>query len=80
MDKIAETVAETEMTLDDMAQAMTDALSAIVIAVAKQVDAKKLAADLKQLADEADQHGEGKSAGLLDELVRALEQRVTKTN
>lgn len=69
-----------KLTNEDVLQAMTDALGALAIAVSRQVDAGQLAKDLRALADEANAIGHGPSAGLLDEMVRAVEKRAAHPN
>ena len=61
---------------DEEMQAITNALGAVVAAVARQVDAARLIADLRVAADQYALDGKGPSAGLLDELVRNVESRI----
>lgn len=68
-----------ELTNEDVLQAVTDALGGLALALGKQVDAAKLAADLRKLADDAERLGQGPSAGLLDEMARTVEVRLLKT-
>lgn len=63
---------------EDVLQAFTDALGGLALALAKQIDPAKLAADLRALADAAERAGAGPSAGLLDEIARTVEVRVLK--
>jgi hypothetical protein len=65
-----------ELTREQEMQAYTDALGAIVTAVAWQVDPIRLLADLKLLAGISAKAGNGPSAGLIDELARTVERRV----
>lgn len=69
-----------KLTNEAVLQAMTDALGGLAVAMAKQVNAEQLAGDLRTLADEAAAMGHGPSAGLLDEMVRAVEKRVSRKN
>lgn len=64
------------LTRDEEMQAYTDALGAIVTALAMQLDPVRLVADFRLLADIADRAGHGPSAGLIDELARTVENRV----
>ena len=64
------------LTREEELQAYTDALGAIVTAVAWQLDPVRMIADLKLLSDFADRAGHGPSAGLIDELGRTIEHRV----
>jgi len=66
------------LTDNEMLQAYTDALRAIVTAVAWQVDPVRFYADLQALADLADKAGHGPSAGLIDELARTVAIRVLR--
>jgi hypothetical protein len=65
-----------KLTHEEEMQAYTDALGAIVTALAWQVDAIRLYADLQVLADVAAKAGHGPSAGLIDELARTVQHRV----
>lgn len=65
-----------KLTREEELQAYTDALGALVTAVAWQLDPIRLLADLKVLANVADKAGHGPSAGLIDELARTVEVRV----
>ena len=67
-----------KLTRDEELQAYTDALRAIVTAVAWQVDPIRLYADLKALANLSANAGHGPSAGLIDVLVQTVEQRTLK--
>lgn len=60
------------LTRDQEMQGYLDALGAIVIAVSFQIDPVRLLADIRALANQAEKAGHGPSAGLLDELARAL--------
>lgn len=61
-----------ELTREEELQAYSDALGAIVICLARQLDSSQLIADLKQMADIAAKRGKGPSAGLIDELARTV--------
>lgn len=63
---------------EEVLQAFTDAIGGLALALAKQIDAAKLAADLRTLANDADKLGMGPSAGLLDEIARTVEVRMLK--
>jgi hypothetical protein len=65
-----------ELTREQEMKAYTDALGAIITVMAWQLDPIRLFADLKVLANLSEKAGHGPSAGLIDELVRAVEQRV----
>lgn len=67
-----------KLTDQEAIQAITDALGGLAIALGKQVDATKLANDLRTLADEAERAGMGPSAGLIDEVARTVEVRCIK--
>lgn len=67
-----------ELTNEEILQAFTDAIGGLAVALGKQVDAGRLAADLRKLADETKQLGHGPSAGLLDEVARTIEVRLIK--
>lgn len=69
-----------QLTDQDTLQAITDALGGIAIALSKQLDAKRLTTDLRALADEAMEAGNGPSAGLIGEIARAVEARTTQLN
>jgi hypothetical protein len=71
---------EEKLTDEEVLQAFTDAIGGLAVALARQIDAKRLADDLRLLADEADKAGYGPSAGLLDEIARTVEVRMPKTN
>lgn len=64
-----------KLTNEEILQAFTDAIGGLAVALGKQVDPAKLAADLRKLADEANQLGHGPSAGLIDEIARTVERR-----
>lgn len=64
------------MTHEEEMQAITDALGAIVTALAWQSDPIRLFADLQALANHAENAGHGPSAGLIDALARTVERRV----
>ena len=68
--------AQLRLTREEELQAYTDALGAIVTALAWQVDPVRLIADLKVLANIAENAGHGPSAGLIDKLGRTVEIRV----
>lgn len=61
---------------EEVLQAFTDAIGGLALALAKQMDATKLAADLRTLANDAETLGHGPSAGLLDEVARTVEVRL----
>ena len=61
---------------EEVLQAFTDAIGGLALALAKQIDAAKLAADLRTLANDAEKLGHGPSAGLLDEVARTVEVRM----
>lgn len=65
-----------ELSHEEELQAITDALAAIATAAARQLDAGRFVADLRLLADAADQAGKGPSAGLIDEISRGVERRL----
>ena len=67
-----------ELTNEEILQAFTDAIGGLAVALGRQIDPKKLAADLRTLADEAERVGTGPSAGLLDEIARTVEVRCVK--
>lgn len=67
-----------ELTREEELQAYTDALGAIVTAIASQLDAPRLVTDLRLLADIAERAGHGPSAGLIDEMARVVDRRVLK--
>ncbi|MBK5915133.1 hypothetical protein CCR84_12540 [Rhodocyclus purpureus] len=69
-----------KLTDQEAIQAITDALGGLAIALGEQVDPARLAADLRRLADEAEQRGQGPSAGLLDEIARTVEARLPDRN
>lgn len=64
-----------ELTRDEEMQAYVDALGAIVTAVAWQLDAKRLAVDLKALAVVTEQAGHGPSSDLIHDLAHTVEVR-----
>ena len=64
-----------KLTNEEILQAFTDAIGGLAVALARQIDPERLAADLRSLADEAERAGQGPSAGLLDEIARTVEQR-----
>lgn len=66
------------LTRDEELQAYTDAIGALALAMAWQLDTARLIADLRALANLADQHGHGPSAGLIDHLVQRIETIVLK--
>lgn len=66
------------LTREEEMQAYTDALRAIVTAVAWQTDPIRLFADLQALANLADKAGHGPSAGLIDVLAETVKQRTLK--
>ena len=61
------------LTRDEELQAYTDAIGALALAMAWQLDPIRLTADLRALANQAAQHGHGPSAGLIDHLVHKIE-------
>lgn len=63
------------LTRNEELQAYTDALRAIVTAVAWQVDPIRLYADLQALANVTAKAGHGPSAGLIDVLAETVKQR-----
>ena len=65
-----------KLTNEEILQAFTDAIGGLAVALGRQIDPKKLAADLRTLADEAERAGMGPSAGLLDEIARTIEVRL----
>lgn len=65
-----------KLTNEEILQAFTDAIGGLAVALGRQIDPKKLAADLRTLADEAERVGTGPSAGLLDEIARTVEVRL----
>ena len=65
-----------KLTNEEILQAFTDAIGGLALALGKQVDPAKLAADLRTIADEADRAGMGPSAGLIDEVARTIEVRL----
>jgi galactitol-specific phosphotransferase system IIB component len=67
-----------KLTNEEILQAFTDAIGGLAVALGRQIDPKKLAADLRTLADEAERVGTGPSAGLLDEIARTVEVRCVK--
>lgn len=67
-----------KLTNEEILQAFTDAIGGLAVALGRQIDPKKLAADLRTLADEAERVGTGPSAGLLDEIARTVELRCGK--
>ena len=67
-----------KLTNEEILQALTDAIGGLAVALGRQIDPKKLAADLRTLADEAERVGTGPSAGLLDEIARTVEVRCVK--
>lgn len=66
-----------EITREEEMQAYSDTLAALAIAIARQIDASQLTTDLKHLAHQAENRGNGPSAGLLDELARTIDEVVT---
>ena len=67
-----------ELSREEEMQAYTDTLGAIAIAIARQIDTRRFSADLKQLANLAAERGNGPSAGLLDEIARAIDANVLR--
>lgn len=67
-----------KLTNEEVMQAFTDALGGLAVALGRQIDPAKLAADLRTLADEAERAGMGPSAGLIDEVARTVEVRCIK--
>lgn len=67
-----------KLTNEEILQAFTDAIGGLAVALGRQIDPKKLAEDLRTLADEAERVGMGPSAGLIDEVARAVELRCVK--
>lgn len=65
-----------ELTREEEMQAYSDTLAALVIAIARQLDASRLSTDLKYLANQAENRGNGPSSGLLDELARTIDEVV----
>lgn len=65
-----------KLTNEEILQAFTDAIGGLAVALGRQIDPKKLAADLRTLADEAERVGTGPSAGLIDEVARTVELRL----
>ena len=65
-----------EITHEQEMQGYLDAISAIAVAIARQIDAARFAEDLKALANLADAAGHGPSAALIDEIVRGVDIRV----
>jgi hypothetical protein len=65
-----------KLTNEEILQAFTDAIGGLAVALGRQIDPAKLAADLRTLADEADRAGMGPSAGLIDEVARTVEVRL----
>ncbi len=61
---------------EEILQAFTDAIGGLAVALGRQIDPKKLAEDLRTLADEAERAGMGPSAGLIDEVARTVEVRL----
>lgn len=68
------------LTNEEVLQAVTDAFGALAIALSRQIDAKQLATDLRDLSDEAQASGHGASAGLIGEIARAVETRTAQPN
>lgn len=64
------------LTRDEEMQAYTDALGAIVTALAWQVEPIRLYADLQALAEFAAKAGHGPSAGLIDLMANTVKTRV----
>jgi hypothetical protein len=64
------------LTRDEELQAYTDAIGALALAMAWQLDPIRLTADLRTMAHSADQHGHGPSAGLIDHIVTKIEALV----
>lgn len=62
-----------KLTRDEELQAYTDAIGALALAMAWQLDPIRLVADLRALANRADQAGHGPLAGLIDHLVHKIE-------
>ena len=67
-----------KLTNEEILQAFTDAIGGLAVALGRQIDPKKLAEDLRTLADEAERAGKGPSAGLLDEIARTVELRCVR--
>ena len=65
-----------KLTNEEILQAFTDAIGGLAVALGRQIDPKKLAEDLRTLADEAERVGMGPSAGLIDEVARTVELRL----
>ncbi|HCB12132.1 MAG TPA: hypothetical protein DEP36_00975 [Gammaproteobacteria bacterium] len=61
------------LTNDEIIQAYTDILGALVLAIGRQLDPARLRADLQLLANAYAQTGSGPTAGLLDELIRHVD-------
>lgn len=61
------------LTRDEELQAYTDAIGALAIAMAWQLDPVRLIADLRALAIFAERAGHGPSAGLIDHLIHKIE-------
>ena len=61
------------LTRDEELQAYTDAIGALALAMAWQLDPVRLTADLRALAHQADRAGHGPSAGLIDHIVQKIE-------
>lgn len=67
-----------KLTDQEAIQAITDALGGLAIALGKQLDATKLANDLRNMAQEAQMAGQSASAGLISEMARTVEVRLIK--
>lgn len=67
-----------KLTRDEELQAYTDAIGALALAMAWQLDTARLIADLRTLANQADRAGHGPSAGLIDHIVQKIEVIVLK--
>lgn len=65
-----------ELTHDDELQGYMDAISAMAVAIARQVDATRFVEDLKALSNLAEGAGHHIGAAVLDEIVRGIEVRV----
>ena len=65
-----------KLTNEEILQAFTDAIGGLAVALGRRIDPKKLAGDLRTLADEAERVGMGPSAGLIDEVARTVELRL----
>ena len=63
---------------EQILQAYTSAMGTLAVALCRQLDAGQILADLRAQADLADRAGHRPAAGLIDELVRAVEINVLK--